>query len=97
VVYNHFLKLQRTLLSNCTRNHTHSEWQSRLSFNRQRLLCNHSVSSHQSMPVWYRSMQSLRYSSVGVSFATSHAAHTVSSKTTEADSDVTIHGMKQSN
>lgn len=68
VVYNHSLKLSNIFLSNFTWNQVHGKWQSLLSSNKQRLLCNHSVSSHQATSTWYRSMQSSRNSSVGYVF-----------------------------
>lgn len=80
VVYNHSLRHTRIFLSNFAWNHTHCEWQTLLSFNKQTLLCNHSVWSPQAISTRYRNMQSLWNSSVG------HVSYGQScSKTTEAD------------
>lgn len=68
VVYNHCLKLCNIFVSNFTWNHVRGKWKSLLSFNKQRLLCNCSVSSHQSTSIWFRSTQSSWNSSVGYVF-----------------------------
>lgn len=92
VVYNHSLRHTRIFLSNFAWNHTHCEWQTLLSFNKQTPLCNHSVLSPQAISTWHKSTQSLWNSSVG------HVSYGQScSNTTEADRNFTECGMKQSN